>query len=283
MELSNPTARPRAATAKDLMGSRTRVTARALLVGDRLDTVGLERSDVLSASPLSFRVGEGGVATLFRYGVVVLTGLTPLEEDEVLRSIRPRISGEFKIREEESAVVEVSEEREDQIPAGGPIQVKEISPDRLIVISEALAKSVVLANDEREVAAVFEKTEPLARRLAETGRTPGGRRTILAHIGNALLVQHRVSGRVAVAEKPDVLWDRPDLERLYARLENEYELKERLDGLNRKLAVIAESAKALTDIIDTERSLRLEFIIVVLIVLEIVIASYQIFLGYAAH
>src|ERR1700683_849597 len=65
MELSNPKGRPRAATAKDLMGSRTRVTARALLVGDRLDTVGLERSDVLSASPLSFRVGEGGVATLF--------------------------------------------------------------------------------------------------------------------------------------------------------------------------------------------------------------------------
>src|SRR5580704_9770827 len=279
MELSNSTGRPRAATAKDLMGSRTRVTARALLVGDRLDTVGLERSDVLSASPLSFRVGEGGVATLFRYGVVVLTGLTPLEEDEVLRSIRPRISGEFKIREEESAVVEVSEEREDQIPAGGPIQVKEISPDRLIVISEALAKSVVLANDEREVAAVFEKTEPLARRLAETGRTPGGRRTILAHIGNALLVQHRVSGRVAVAEKPDVLWDRPDLERLYARLGDEYELKERADALNRKLSVIAEAAKALTDVIDTERSLRIEVIIVALILLEVVFAACQILGG----
>ena len=162
--------------------------------------------------------------------------------------------------------------------------VKEISAERLIVISEALAKSVVLANDEHEVAAVFEKTEPLARLLAETGRTPGGRRAILTHIGNALLVQHRVSGRVAVAEKPDVLWDRPDLERLYARLEAEYELKERLDALNRKLAVIAESAKALTDIIDTERSLRLEFIIVLLIVAEVVIAAFQIFAGYhAAH
>jgi required for meiotic nuclear division protein 1 len=89
-------------------------------------------------------------------------------------------------------------------------------------------------------------------------------------------VQQRVSGRVAVAEKPDVLWDRPDLDRLYARLETEYELNERVDALNRKLAVIAETAKVLTDIIDTERSLRLEFIIVVLILLEIVIAGYQI-------
>ena len=98
-------------------------------------------------------------------------------------------------------------------------------------------------------------------------------------LGNALLVQHRMSGRVAVAEKPDALWDRPDLERLYARLEDEYELKERVDTLNRKLAVVAETANTLADIIDTRRSLRLELIVVVLIAFEVVITFYQIYAG----
>jgi uncharacterized Rmd1/YagE family protein len=46
--------------------------------------------------------------------------------------------------------------------------------------------------------------------------------------------------------------------------------------LSRKLAVIAETAEVLTDIIDTKRSLRLEFIIVVLIAFELLIAGYQI-------
>ena len=96
-------------------------------------------------------------------------------------------------------------------------------------------------------------------------------------IGNALLVQHRVSGRVAIGEKPDALWERPDLERLYARLEDEYELKERVDTLNRKLAVVAETADTLADIIDTRRSLRLELIVVVLIAFEIVVTFYQIY------
>jgi uncharacterized Rmd1/YagE family protein len=91
-----------------------------------------------------------------------------------------------------------------------------------------------------------------------------------------LLVQQRVSGRVAVAEKPDVVWDRPDLERLYARLEDEYELKERAEALTRKLSVIAETAEMLTDIIDTRRSLRLEIVIVLLIAVELLIAGYQI-------
>jgi uncharacterized Rmd1/YagE family protein len=52
-------------------------------------------------------------------------------------------------------------------------------------------------------------------------------------------------------------WERPDLGRFYARLEDKYELKEHVDVLTRKLIVISDSAKAFADIIDTERSLRL--------------------------
>jgi len=259
-------------------------SVRALLVGDRIDVAALERDDSLktiSALPLAFRAGENGVVAVFRYGVVVLIGLTPAEETEVLKNFKGRISGAFRARdrEEETAVVEVSAEREDQIPAGGPIYVKDLALERLLLVAYALADSVVLARDEKEVAAVFDTIEPFARELAERGRTLGGRRTILKLIGEALLVQHRVSGRVAVAEDPDVLWDRPDLSRLYSRLKDEYELKERVESLNRKLTVISDTARALTDMSDTQRSLRLELLIVALIAFEIVITVFQIFAG----
>ncbi|MXQ10113.1 RMD1 family protein [Microvirga makkahensis] len=257
-----------------------RLTARALLLGDRLDVAGLERSDVLSTAPLAFRAGQEGFVALFRYGVAVLVGLTPLEEDEVIRGLRQRIQGEFSRHEEETAIIEISPDRDDQIPPGGPIYIKHLSTERLVVIADALSKSAALARDEREAAAVFDLVEPAARHLAEKGRRPPGRREILKHVGHALLVRQRVSGRVAVEEKPDVLWDRPDLERLYARLEDEYELKERATALHRKLEVIGDTAQALTDLIDTERSLRLELIIVLLIVFEIFITFYQMAIGY---
>jgi len=257
----------------------TKVTARAILVGDRIDTAGLERSDTLSTLPLAFRAGANGIAVVFRYGVVVMIGLSALEEDGVLASIKHRILGAFDMREEESALVEVNVEREDQIPPGGPIYLRSITLERLLLVAYALADSVVLAHDERRVASVLEQTEPFARILAEKGKTPGGRRTILKHIGNALFVQHRVSGRIAVAEDPDVLWDRPDLSRLYSRLKDEYELAERVDGLNRKLKVVADTAQALTDIINTERSLRLEMLIVALIAFEIGITFFQMWRG----
>jgi uncharacterized Rmd1/YagE family protein len=56
------------------------------------------------------------------------------------------------------------------------------------------------------------------------------------------------------------------------------EIHERADVLTRKLTVISDSAKAFADIIDIERSARLELIIVVLIVLEIVIGGLQLWI-----
>jgi uncharacterized Rmd1/YagE family protein len=260
--------------------STARITARAILLGQRLDTNGLERSDMISSAPLAFRVGEKGFAALFRYGVVVMVGMSPLEEDDFLRMIKPRVTQALTRIEDETALINIAPDMDDQVPPGGPVRVKNLAPERLLTIADALAKSVALAHDEKAVSAVFDVIDPLASALAQTGKTPGDRRSILKLIGQSLLVQHRMSGRVAVEEKPDVLWDRPDLERLYARLEDEYELKERAGTLNRKLQVVNDTAQALTDLIDAERSLRLEITIATLIVFEIGLTLYQMWRGW---
>ncbi len=256
-----------------------RLTARALIVGERIDTAGLERPDTISLLPLAFRVGERGMVALFRFGVAVLVGLTPLEEEDTLSKLRARVTGERARGDDETAVLEITPEGDEQKSAGGPIQIKSLSPQRFLVVADALAKTVALARDEREVNKVFDVIEPFAAQLAIRGKPPFRRRAMLRLIGQALLAQHRVSGRVAVEEKPDVLWDRPDLERLYARLVDEYELNERAGVLKRKLDVIVETAHALTDIIDADRATRLEAAIVILIVLELVAALVQIALA----
>jgi required for meiotic nuclear division protein 1 len=252
------------------------LTAHALLIGDRINTAGFE-GQVLSSAPLAVRVGSNGLAVLFRYGVAVFIGLSATEEAEFLEKLSARCFGKITPPEEEWAKIQVAKEAEEPIPVGGPILVREFSLERLLVVSDALAKSVVLGRDEREVTNVFDTIEPFARELATFGKTSRNRTDLLKLMGNALLVQHRLSGRVAVGEKPDVLWDRPDLERLYARLEDEYELSERAETLNRKLEVIADTASRLADIVDTKRSLRLEIIVVFLIAFEIVVTFYEIY------
>src|SRR6185437_4981622 len=200
---------------------------------ERIDTAGLERPDMISQLPLAFRVGEKGMAALFRFGVAVMVGLSPLEEEDLLAKLTSRVSGARARGDDETAVLEIAPDSDEQKASGGPIQIRNLSAPRFLVIADALAK------------------------LVASGRPPFRRRAMLRLIGQALLAQHRVSGRVAVEEKPDVLWDHPELERLYARLADEYELGERADVLKRKLDVIGGAAQALTDIIDADRATRL--------------------------
>ena len=260
-----------------------RLTARALLVGDRIDTAGLERPDTISSLPLAFHAGAAGMVALFRFGVAVMVGMTPLEEEDLLAQLKSRIVGLRARLDDETAILEIAPDSDEPILAGGPIQMKNFSPQRFLVVADAFAKTVALGRDERAVNAVFDVVEPFAFELARSGKPPFRRRAMLRLIGQALLAQHRVSGRVAVEEKPDVLWDRPDLERLYARLEYEYELKERAGTLKRKLDVIVETAHALTDIIDADRATRLEATVVVLIVAELIASVVQIWLALHGH
>ncbi len=257
-----------------------RIVARALLVGDRIDAAGLERGEMVATAPLALRLAPAKFVALYRFGVAVFVGFTASEEQNFLDEIAERIAGSRDRKNDETAVLEILPGAEDRVLPGGPIQMPDLSASRFLVVADVLAKTVSLARDESALSGVFDSIEPFAAALARTGRAPWNRRKMLRVIGQALLAQHRLSGRVAVEETPEVLWDHPSLDRLYARLADEYELRERARAVTRKLGVIVETGQALTDILDVDRAMRLEAIIVILILAEILITLVQIFLAH---
>jgi required for meiotic nuclear division protein 1 len=256
----------------DAAPSSISMPVRALLLGERLDTRGLERDDTIATNPLTLRIGRDGLAFLFRYGVVVFAGLSAIEEDDVVRSLGPRISEPAGVPETDQVQILVKPGSDDQVDPSGAIILKEASPERLQIVANVLSKSLVLSHYESRIASAFDQIEPLAARLQRTGQSGYQARQLLQQIGGVLLTQHRMVGRVEVEEKPDVLWDHPELERLYARLEDEYELAERSRGLESKLALINETVGTILDLVQNQRSTRLEWYIIGLIAIEILLS-----------
>ena len=252
---------------------------RALLLGERLETRGLEREDTIATAPLTLRLGDDRIAVLFRYGVAVFVGLSPIEEDGIVRSLAHRIGEPLKAPESETTEIVIRPGGEDQVdPSGGPqggIALKDASPERLQVVASVLSKSLMLSYYEAKIAGAFDRIEPLAAGLQRKGRTGSQARDLLRQIGDVLLTQHRMVGRVEIEEKPEMLWDHPELERLYARLEDEYELVERSHAMERKLTLINETAGMLIDLVQNQRSTRLEWYIIGLIGIEILLSVYQ--------
>ncbi len=259
-----------------LFAGLERVKARALFMGERLELRSFEQAQRLAISPLMVTAGASGCAALFRYGVVVLFGLNAVEETSLVEALRPFVIDPYDQAESEDVTLTADRDKAEGAGDDG-IVLRDFSLEHLQLVAEVLAKSVVLDYYEAAVAKSFRRIEPLAQALQRTGRPGSKGRELLRHIGDALLIQGRMVGRVEISDKPDLLWNKPEFERLYARLEDEYELSERHLALERKLELISRTAETLLSMLQNKRSLRVEWYITILIVFEIILTLYELF------
>lgn len=257
---------------------------RALLVGKRIDLRALQRGSELAGRPVAVPAGEKGLAVLFRYGAVVTFRMQPVEEAAFLKSLQSVVGEPFETAESEEAEIVIDDGggQVEGVDGSGNIRLQRATMDRLLVVADVLAKSVILAYDENRAAAVFDRIEPVAERLHRAGRSVSVR-DLLGHIADVLITQHRMVGRVEVTEKPELVWDSSDLERLYVRLQDEYELTERDRALSRKLELISQTATTSLGLVQAQRSLRVEWYIVILIVVEIFLTLYGMFIAGGSH
>ncbi|HEY4178638.1 MAG TPA: RMD1 family protein [Kofleriaceae bacterium] len=246
-----------------------RFEARAVNVADRIDVKGLDPR--LSVHlPVAVAVGATGCAMLFRSGAVVFFGVDTLAQEGFIRDLAPRLSGRYPTTEVETAIIRLGES--DAVEPDALI-LKESSVERLQVVAEILAKSVVLARNEQQIGAAFDAIEPLALQMQKSPRRlPWKQSDLVRQIGSAMMAEHQLVDRAEVLEKPELLWDRQDLDRLYARLEDEYEIRERHAVLESKLSLVSGAARTMLELTQARRSLAVEYYVVALIIFEIIIA-----------
>jgi uncharacterized Rmd1/YagE family protein len=251
--------------------------ARALQIAERIDLKGLERPDQFSSSPLGFKTASGGTVALFRFGAAVFIGLNPLEEEAIIRDLKGRLVEPLTEKESETAQIAIRADGEDQPLPDGTIVLKDDTPERLLLLAEAIAMSAALSYDERRIAQAFDRVVVIASSLKQRKLLTGSRGELLEQIGEALLIQQRLAGRVELADRPDVLWDHPELERLWVKLTDEYDIRPRARAIGQRLEVIRETADTMADLLSTRTSHRLEWYIIILICLELLIGLFGTF------
>jgi uncharacterized Rmd1/YagE family protein len=248
--------------------------ARAVILGERLDHRGLGPGGTAMADPVPIAAPAPISAFAFRWGAVVIFGADPTEEAALLAALGPRITNPADSQAEEVALIALGAER-DGVDAEGVIQLCDQASERLAVVADALAKSAALAQQEARIADALDRLEPAVADLRAAGRLRFSSRALHRQIGHALSAHSRNLARVEAADKPEVLWDHPDLERLHARLSDEYELRERGTALERKLAWIGDTIQTLLSLLQARRALGLEAAVVVLVGIEVAFTLYE--------
>jgi uncharacterized Rmd1/YagE family protein len=250
----------------------------ALLLGERIDTR-LERNGPLGTAPLTLNLPGGGIAVLFRYGAVVLFGPKSAAMDAFVNGLAPSVVGPFAAPEQEEARLLIRPDSDEHIDASGNIILRDDrSIERLQLVADILAKSLVLSHYESRINDLFDRIEPLAVTLREKGRAGVAGKVLLRHIGDVLLMQQKMVGRVGTSETPELLWEYPALDRFYLRLADEYELRDRDRALDRKLDIVSNTVETLLGLVQTRSSMRVEWYIVALIVAELLLSLYPLLL-----
>ncbi len=250
-----------------------RFEAHAIMVAERIDVKAISGFEVIAKSPTMVKLGEGGIAAIFRYGAIVLFNASADEKAGLLQAIATHSSGFGEFGGDEVSAVEV-DPGEQEGPSGQGIKIKNADRLRLQLIAEVMAKATMLSFQERQAARDFDRSEPLARDLAEDGRFSAKPSELLKAVGSMLLAESRLNGRAGVLDRPDLLWDNPGLSGLYARLESDYELEDRAIALERKLTTLSHTAETLVETMRYHSSHRLELAILLLIFVELCLALY---------
>ena len=271
MALSQP---PQPTAMELKLNKRQDLKARALLLADRLDLKSFKIADCLATTPLTLEVDrDGGIAVLFRYGVVVLFGVPPQEEVRFIETLKTLLTNPYASPEIEE--MEIHSGRNSIGVQSGAVSLDNITLEKLQLIADALSKNLVLTLYEKRVASEFDKIEPFAHELATKGRVSAGSKNLFSKIGHMLLIQHRMVGRAEIGDKPETLWNFPHLGGLYASMEDEFELNERQLALDRKLGLISETAQTLADVWDNKQLHKLEWYVIGLILFEIILTLHE--------
>lgn len=152
------------------------------------------------------------------------------------------------------------------------INISKIEPLTLVSISHALARSVQLEYNERAIDSVLTSIQKIPTDMKLYGTIRMKRKKIRKLIGLVMDTQHTMSVFGLVEDHPELFWEQPAMISLYKETAQYVELRERWGVLSEKIQYLDSTFSLLRDEMHVRKSHLLEWIIIVLILWEIIVA-----------
>jgi required for meiotic nuclear division protein 1 len=149
----------------------------------------------------------------------------------------------------------------------------------LDIICFVIAKSVALERIEERIDIVFDEVEGLIANLGK-GRLELPDRDMARLASSILSFKFTSIAHIMVLDKPDITWNNPEADRLYLTMAKLFELDERYQEIKHKSETLLDMTDVFTSLSHARRSARLEWIIIILIAVEILIYLIQLYRGH---
>lgn len=220
--------------------------------------------------PLVVRLLKDQYAVLTKFGAITFWNVPDKLRQEFLKELRPFVKskrGNYHYDEDSKVLVggETTKITFDKIflPKLGVEEIK--------IVSYVLSQSVALERYEDEIETSLSEIGGIVDNLKSSGQALLSEKQLLQQIGRTLSVKQTAVAHLSLFDKPEEVWESPDLENLYNRMNAEYELQDRFDILDEKIKYLSDISQMLMSFMAEKQNAFLEKVIIVLIAIDIVI------------
>ena len=215
---------------------------------------------------------EGGRVFVFSFGCIVLVNVPESEMPALMKYISDfepeldlnnwsRYSDEYEIRAEPEGSLEITD-------AYAIVPKYELFYTELA--ATVIAKSVAMEKTEYELGKIFDKLETMVDRL-ERGQLHVGNRELARTTARVTRHQYNTISYIMILDKPDITWSNSDASLFYEKMSDFFELNDRYTILTKKADILNNIVGGFSSISHSIRGLFVEWIIVLLIVIEVIL------------
>lgn len=210
---------------------------------------------------------------VFNYGCVVFWGGNEAFESAVIKSIAIHGKNSFVEPIVDVDLYQVCSKDDSHIDVENDIIHVHVE-DTFILLAFAygLSQSVKLITFENAIEKTIETNKELPFELMSTGKTSLSRRSLAKKIGSLFAKRHLITLNSNILDIPEFFWKRPKYEVYYKMVMDHLELRQRIGLLNDRLNIIHELYTILSDELKQSNSLRLEWIVILLIFFEVLLS-----------
>jgi required for meiotic nuclear division protein 1 len=205
---------------------------------------------------------------LLSYGIVIFAGFNDLEKSEFLKFVKGSVEDEVDTKFNDHFELK-TDKAVSLLLNYNSITVSEITDDTVRIVMLNIGQSVALDYYEDLTLNIFKDSHEITDELEKTGSFKYGKKDLLKFIGRTINIKNSIIDNLYIFDAPDVVWENEHLERIDKGLKKTFDLKMRYQDIDYKLKIVQDNLTLFTDLLQNRESTRLEWIVIILILIEV--------------
>jgi required for meiotic nuclear division protein 1 len=220
------------------------------------------------ADELFYEIASQKYLYVFKYGVVCFLGYNETEKSAFIQLIKTHCKNILEEKLNEEFEIETNAVK---IKFGfNRIELVKADEEMLRLVMLNVSQSVALDHYLTQTNALLEETNFHTQTLELKGSLSISGRNLKKYIGRTLNIKNRIAENLYIFDSPDETWEDENLNKLDIGLKKTFDLQARFRTIQEGLGIVKENLELFRDILQYRNSTVLEWIIIILIFVEVV-------------